>query len=63
MKSISASFVLASSLFLAACSSGSGDSVSLGGKIIDGYIKGATVCLDENNNGACDIGEPSTTSG
>jgi hypothetical protein len=62
MKSISASFVLASSLFLAACSSGSGDSVSLGGKIIDGYIKGATVCLDENNNGACDIGEPSTTS-
>ena len=62
MKSISASFVFASSLFLSACSSGSGDSVSLSGKIIDGYIKGAIVCLDENNNGACDNGEPSTTS-
>jgi hypothetical protein len=62
MKSISALFVLTSALFLGACSSGSDDSVSLGGKIIDGYIQGATVCVDENNNGACDSGEPSTTS-
>jgi hypothetical protein len=38
-------------------------SVSLGGKVIDGYIKGATVCLDLNSNNMCDSGEPSTTSG
>lgn len=29
------------------------------GKVIDGYLAGATVCLDLNNNGACDSGEPS----
>ncbi|HEM7888123.1 TPA: hypothetical protein U2Q27_001714 [Burkholderia cepacia] len=29
------------------------------GKAIDGYLAGATVCLDLNNNGACDSGEPS----
>ena len=27
--------------------------------VIDGAIKNATVCLDKNNNGACDSGEPS----
>ncbi len=26
--------------------------------VIDGPIKNATVCLDKNNNGACDTGEP-----
>jgi hypothetical protein len=36
---------------------------SLSGKVIDGYIQGAQVCLDVNNNLACDAGEPSTTSG
>lgn len=29
------------------------------GKAIDGYLAGATVCLDLNNNGVCDAGEPS----
>ncbi|RQP34148.1 hypothetical protein [Burkholderia ubonensis] len=29
------------------------------GKAIDGYLAGATVCLDVNNNGVCDTGEPS----
>ncbi|KWF17595.1 hypothetical protein [Burkholderia pseudomultivorans] len=29
------------------------------GKAIDGYLAGATVCLDVNNNGVCDSGEPS----
>ena len=29
------------------------------GKAIDGYLPGATVCLDLNNNGVCDAGEPS----
>ncbi|MEB2604612.1 hypothetical protein SB384_33690 [Burkholderia cenocepacia] len=28
------------------------------GKAIDGYLIGATVCLDLNNNGVCDSGEP-----
>jgi len=31
---------------------------SLSGKVIDGYIEGATVCLDLNNNQACDSDEP-----
>ncbi|ARL96034.1 hypothetical protein [Burkholderia pseudomallei] len=31
------------------------------GKAIDGYLAGATVCLDLNNNGVCDAGEPSAT--
>ena len=35
---------------------------SLGGNVIDGYITGANVCLDTNNNGVCDTGEPSATS-
>lgn len=29
------------------------------GKAIDGYLTGATVCLDLNNNGVCDSAEPS----
>ncbi|KVK94150.1 hypothetical protein [Burkholderia cepacia] len=29
------------------------------GKAIDGYLTGATVCLDLNNDGVCDSGEPS----
>lgn len=32
------------------------------GKVIDGYIEGANVCLDLNANQACDAGEPSDTS-
>ena len=32
------------------------------GVVQDGYIKGATVCVDLNANGACDSGEPTTTS-
>ena len=33
------------------------------GKAIDGYLAGATVCLDLNNNGVCDAGEPSAITG
>lgn len=36
---------------------------ALGGKVIDGYITGATVCLDLNGNQTCDADEPSTESG
>ncbi|GAB7534632.1 hypothetical protein [Burkholderia sp. 3C] len=34
---------------------------ALTGKAIDGYLVGATVCLDLNGNGTCDAGEPSAT--
>ena len=29
---------------------------------MDGYISGATLCMDTNNNALCDAGEPTTTS-
>jgi len=35
----------------------------LTGKVIDGYISGATVCLDLNNNYTCDPDEASALSG
>ena len=31
------------------------------GKVIDGYVSGAKVCIDANANNACDAGEVSTT--
>ena len=36
--------------------------ISIIGKVIDGYIKDAQVCLDLNSNGTCEDSEPSTTS-
>ena len=36
---------------------------AIAGKVIDGYISGATVCLDLNNNYTCDSDEPSAVSG
>lgn len=33
------------------------------GMAIDGYLVGAKVCIDLNNNGVCDAGEPSTVTG
>jgi pimeloyl-ACP methyl ester carboxylesterase len=47
---------------LTACGGGNGvsqDNATISGAVIDGYIEGATVCLDSNANGACDTGEPS----
>lgn len=35
---------------------------SLSGKVIDGYVRGATVWVDLNANGEMDAGEPSTVS-
>ena len=54
-------------IFLAACEESSflesqEDNVSFGGIVVDGYISGATVCLDLNNNDSCDNTEPRTTS-
>ena len=34
----------------------------INGKVVDGYVKNATVCIDLNNNFQCDKNEPSTTS-
>lgn len=31
--------------------------------VIDGYIEGATVCVDKNNNGSCEAEEPQGTTG
>jgi hypothetical protein len=46
--------------------SGTGQSVEssteISGKVIDGYISGATVFLDLNFNGVKDVNEPSTVS-
>lgn len=52
---------------LAACGGGGSGGVTstvnnLSGRIVDGYIGGATVCLDLNSNLACDPGEPQTIS-
>lgn len=64
-------FSAAMSAVLAACGGG-GDgnpttstspaatTQQLTGKAIDGYLAGATVCLDLNANSSCDAGEPST---
>ncbi|MGA8148533.1 MAG: hypothetical protein WB870_13330 [Gallionellaceae bacterium] len=57
---------------LAACSGGSGSSpgattpsgnTSITGTVMDGYVFGATVCLDLNGNGICDTNEPTTITG
>lgn len=41
---------------------GSDTTASLSGNVADGYLVGARVCLDLNNNKVCDEGEPSTIS-
>lgn len=68
---LSLSLALSFALALTACGGGGGgdhltgiDSLpQLQGQVMDGYIQGATVCLDLNDNGACDTQEPSTVSG
>ena len=39
------------------------DRISFTGLVADGYLDGATVCLDLNENKECDANEPSATSG
>ncbi len=58
---------------LSGCGGGSSDSVALtdgpvvpaavSGVVADGYLSGATVCLDVNANKKCDVDEPVATSG
>jgi hypothetical protein len=67
------SLSLAASLAMAltACGGGGGgqnlsgieSQPQLQGQVMDGYIQGATVCLDLNDNGVCEQGEPNTVSG
>ena len=61
---------ITSAFLLTGCGGGSSssaspteDTVSASGKVIDGYISGATVYLDLNFDGALDAGEPQTVSG
>ncbi|MEL7293629.1 MAG: hypothetical protein AAGJ67_17125 [Pseudomonadota bacterium] len=60
-------------LVLSGCNDGSGqssstppsnqdESVQLTGRVADGYLSGATICLDINANMVCDANEPSTVS-
>jgi len=59
--------ILILATYLTACGGGSSgpmlsastSTTTLEGRVIDGYISGATVCLDLNNNYLCDINEPS----
>lgn len=60
------SAVLLACLALAGCGGGGGSPTpstiaSIGGTVIDGYIEGASVCLDVNVNQTCDANEPSAT--
>jgi hypothetical protein len=51
---------------IAACGGGSETQivvqVTIQGKVFDGYIEGAIVCIDQNQNGRCDENEPRTRS-
>jgi hypothetical protein len=58
---------VASAVILVSCGGGGGSSSSsltaLSGKVMDGPIEGATVCLDLNRNGLCDSNERQTVTG
>lgn len=53
----------AAAALLSACGSGGVNGVGVTGRVIDGYLKGAVVCLDVNDNKSCDANEPTATSG
>lgn len=65
IKRLAAVLGLVSLVALAGCGGGSGTSssgtTSVSGVVADGYLVGAKVCLDKNNNKKCDAGEPSAT--
>ena len=62
---IKSATVVAAACLLSACGGGGVTGQSVGGRVMDGYLVGATVCLDANVNGACDTDEVSavTTAG
>jgi len=60
------SLLCTSAMLLAGCGGAGGGAGSVAGTnnttptritVIDGYLQGAVVCVDKNNNGACDPGE------
>jgi hypothetical protein len=66
MKKVWQMAAICSLVFLAACGGGGGGSTTpptqtVTGRVADGYISGATVCLDQNGNKLCDAGEPTAT--
>jgi hypothetical protein len=68
MKKLLLQSAIAVGLFaISGCSSSSNSSPdadeSISGRVADGYLVGATVCLDANINSVCDTGEPTTTTG
>ncbi|MFL1455775.1 hypothetical protein ACJO5Y_15175 [Marinobacter sp. GN3S48] len=69
-RNLAATAILAPTMIIVGCSSSSGSSSSSDGAdgssegfAYDGYLKNAVVCVDENLNKACDLGEPRTTTG
>jgi uncharacterized protein YkwD len=56
--------IILSVIFTISCGGGGGGgsvpTSTMSGSVIDGYITGATVCLDLNSNNVCDSGEPTT---
>ena len=55
-------------LVLVGCGGGGGgvsspSGLALSGNMVDGYVQGATVTLDVNDNGICESTEPTTTTG
>lgn len=60
--------IVASAVIFTGCGGGGGGSsaptttnTTYSGSVADGYISGATVCLDINANGTCDSTEPTAT--
>ena len=51
-------------LLMSACGDGGGiPAAGVGGKVVDGYVNGATVTLDVNDDQKCTVGEPTATTG
>ena len=64
-KTLLALSISAAALTLVSCggsSNGSSSNTTVSGKVLDGYIANAKVCLDSNKNYQCDAGEPYTIS-
>src|SRR5690554_3700106 len=64
MRNLISAAILAPAILLVGCSDSSnffppqGNNNSSAGKVYDGYLAFAQVCVDENLNRACDAGEP-----
>ena len=64
MKLFAKNFIILAFILLEGCGESGGkpsSGTTISGKVVDGYVKGATVCLDVNSNGICDPSEPTAT--